>query len=77
VTLTRIVDGYFEMWNETDPVRRRAVIAATWAPGAGHVDPMFAADGHDALDAMVAAVHGHRRLSQLELSIRAEISAGT
>jgi hypothetical protein len=25
VTLTRIVDGYFEMWNETDPARRREV----------------------------------------------------
>jgi hypothetical protein len=64
VTLTRIVDGYFEMWNETDPARRREVITATWAPGAGYVDPMFAADGHDALDTMVAAVHqrfpGHR-----------------
>jgi hypothetical protein len=64
VTLTRIVDGYFEMWNETDPARRREVITATWAPGAGYVDPMFAADGHEALDTMVAAVHqrfpGHR-----------------
>jgi hypothetical protein len=64
VTLSKIVDSYFEMWNETDQARRREVIATTWAPEGGYVDPMFTADGHDALDAMVAAVHqkfpGHR-----------------
>jgi hypothetical protein len=62
--LTETVDRYFQMWNETDPARRREVIAATWAPSAGYVDPMFTAEGHEALDAMVAAVHqqypGHR-----------------
>lgn len=66
--LSTVVDGYFAMWNETDPARRRAVIAATWTPDARYLDPMFAADGPDALDALVAGVHqqfpGHRfRLS--------------
>lgn len=63
-SISTIVDGYFAMWNETDPARRRALIAATWAPGARYVDPLFAADGADGLDALVAAVHeqfpGHR-----------------
>jgi len=58
------VNGYFAMWNETDPQRRRAVTAATWSDDASYIDPMFAADGRDGLDAMVAAVHaqfpGHR-----------------
>ncbi|KWX00693.1 hypothetical protein TH66_03595 [Carbonactinospora thermoautotrophica] len=62
--INKVVDGYFAMWNETDPGRRREVIEATWAPDASYVDPLFAADGPDALDAMVAAVHerfpGHR-----------------
>jgi hypothetical protein len=64
VTLEKTVDNYFAMWNETDADRRRDVIAATWTPAAGYVDPMFTATGHDALDTMVAGVHqqfpGHR-----------------
>jgi hypothetical protein len=59
-----VVEGYFAMWNESDPQQRRTVIAATWAQDADYVDPLFAAQGHEALDAMVAAVHeqfpGHR-----------------
>jgi len=63
-----VVDSYFAMWNETDATRRRQVIDATWSQEASYVDPMFAAAGPDALDAMVAGVHqqfpGHRfRLS--------------
>ena len=53
----KVVDGYFAMWNETDPERRREVITATWAPEARYLDPMFGADSHDGLDRMVAAVH--------------------
>jgi SnoaL-like domain len=51
------VDGYFAMWNETDPARRQDVIASTWSAHGAYVDPMFSADGHDGLDRMVAAVH--------------------
>src|SRR5215475_2523144 len=63
-TIAAVVNGYFEMWNETDAGRRRAVIAGTWVPAASYVDPMFTADGYDGLDALVAGVHekfpGHR-----------------
>ncbi len=52
-----IVDGYFAMWNETDPARRKEVTAATWTPDASYVDPRFTADGHDGLDQMVVGVH--------------------
>ncbi|OLB76481.1 MAG: polyketide cyclase [Actinobacteria bacterium 13_2_20CM_2_71_6] len=52
------------MWNETDPARRRDVIAQTWSPVASYVDPMFSAEGYDGLDAMVSGVQerfpGHR-----------------
>lgn len=62
--LNNVVDGYFAMWNESDPARRQAVIAATWSQNGRYVDPMFAADGYEALDALVAGVHqqfpGHR-----------------
>ena len=60
----KVVDRYFAMWNESDPGRRRELIEATWSPDASYVDPMFAAEGPDALDALVARVHtqfpGHR-----------------
>jgi len=43
---------------------RRELIAATWAPDPRYADPLFAADGADALDALVAAgpqqFPGHR-----------------
>ncbi|MGI8856143.1 MAG: nuclear transport factor 2 family protein [Thermomicrobiales bacterium] len=55
--ISDVVDGYFAMWNEIDPLRRRAVTATTWSREASYVDPMFAADGHEGLDALVAAVH--------------------
>ena len=53
----KVVDSYFAMWNETDSARRRAAIAAAWSHDASYLDPMLAADGLDALDAMVVGVH--------------------
>lgn len=62
--ISETVDGYIAMWNETDPARRREVIRKTWTPDAHYVDPMFAAEGPDGLDALVAGFHeqyaGHR-----------------
>lgn len=62
--ISKVVDGYFAMWNETDPTQRRKVIEATWSEDASYVDPMFAATGPDALNEMVAGVQeqfpGHR-----------------
>lgn len=59
-----IVDAYFAMWNETDPQRRREIIATTWTEDASYVDPLFTADGHSALDALAAGAQqqfpGHR-----------------
>lgn len=52
-----LVAAYFAMWNETDPAARRAIITATWSPEGSYLDPLFAADGYDALDAMVVEVH--------------------
>ena len=61
---TTVVENYFAMWNETDASRRRGLIEAAWTPDASYLDPMFAADGADGLDALVAGVHqqfpGHR-----------------
>jgi hypothetical protein len=55
--ISTVVDGYFAMWNESDPRRRQELTAATWSPDASYVDPLFAADGYEGLDALVAGVH--------------------
>ncbi|MEQ8698725.1 MAG: nuclear transport factor 2 family protein, partial [Bauldia litoralis] len=60
------------VWNETDPGRRRDLIARTWTRTARYRDPLLAGDGPEGIDAMVAAVHdkypGHafRRTSDVD-----------
>jgi hypothetical protein len=69
---TELIDGYIAMWNETDAKRRRELIQRIWTERARYADPAAQAEGHDAIDAMVAAVHqrfpGHRftRTSDVE-----------
>ncbi|MBV9758208.1 MAG: nuclear transport factor 2 family protein [Alphaproteobacteria bacterium] len=55
-TITDLVDRYLASWNETDARRRRELIAAVWAENASYVDPLMTSDGHDGIDAMIAAV---------------------
>ncbi len=42
-----VVDDYIAAWNETDAVRRRALIAGAWAEDATYVDPLMRGEGHD------------------------------
>jgi hypothetical protein len=56
-TIETTVERYFATWNETDAAARQAAIGATWTEDARYRDPLFAADGHTALDGMIAAVH--------------------
>ena len=57
IAIGQVVEGYFAMWNEADAERRQAIIGATWDAAGNYVDPLFAAKGYAALDAMVVAVH--------------------
>lgn len=50
------LDGYFAMWNETDPARRRPIIEQTWTPDARYIEPLMTAEGYDALNAGVAGL---------------------
>ena len=63
-TLTDLIDRYIASWNETDPGRRRDLIAGTWTEGASYLDPVLQGEGRDGIDAMIASVHerfpGHR-----------------
>jgi len=53
---TSIATRYLELWNERDPQRRHALLAAHWSDNASYVDPLMRGDGHDGIDALVAGV---------------------
>jgi len=48
-----IASSYLAMWNEPDPERRRAPVAAGWAAGSRYADPLTGAEGHDRIAAMI------------------------
>lgn len=50
-----LVDRYIASWNETDPAKRRELIAATFAETATYVDPMMKSEGRGGIDRMLAA----------------------
>ncbi|HEX2560419.1 nuclear transport factor 2 family protein [Phenylobacterium sp.] len=51
-----VANRYIELWNETDPQRRRSLLEQSWSPTASYVDPIAAVDGHAGMDALVAGV---------------------
>lgn len=51
-----VVEAYVATWNETDPARRGAGIAATWTERGIYRDPVMASDGHAGIGAMLAGV---------------------
>jgi SnoaL-like domain len=53
-----LIDRYLACWNETDSTARRDLIAKTWADDASYIDPLVNAQGHDAIDAAIAATQG-------------------
>src|SRR6185295_17784699 len=61
---TDLIDRYIAIWNETDAVRRRDLIASTWTETASYLDPLMQGDGQSGIDAMIQAVQerfpGHR-----------------
>lgn len=58
------VERYIEMWNETDPDRRRELVATTVSDDAEYLDPIMSGTGVDAITAMIGAAQeqypGHR-----------------
>ena len=51
-----VVKAYVATWNETDPERRRAGLAAAWTETGIYRDPVMAGDGPAGIDAMLAGV---------------------
>lgn len=62
--MTAIVAGYIAMCNETDPKRRRTLVAQPCTADATYLDPLIEGEGHDGIDAMIAGAQqqypGHR-----------------
>ncbi len=52
----QLVERYLKTWNETDPLRRRALIEDVYAERATYTDPMIAAQGWETIDATIVAV---------------------
>jgi hypothetical protein len=71
-THTDVIDRYFAIWNETDPARRRRLIAKTWTESANYLDPLMHGDGQAGIDAMIAGVqqrfpgHQFRRTGDID-----------
>ena len=53
-----LIERYLACWNETDSAARRDLITKTWADEASYIDPLVDAQGHDAIDAAIAATQG-------------------
>lgn len=51
-----VVAAYVATWNETDPARRRAGLAAAWTETGIYRDPVMASYGPAGIDAMLAGV---------------------
>ena len=51
---TNIVRTYIEMWNESDPQRRRELVSATVTDDARYLDPLMSGDGADEISQMIA-----------------------
>jgi SnoaL-like domain len=61
MTLTNAQDiaaRYIESWNESDPGRRQALVAALWTEDATYLDPMMKAEGHQGIEALIGRVQG-------------------
>jgi len=56
IDAAQIADRYIAVWNETDPARRRALLAEGWTEDATYVDPLMAGEGREQIGALIAAV---------------------
>jgi SnoaL-like domain len=52
----KLAQDYIALWNESDPVRRRELLAATWAADATYLDPLMRGAGHHEIDGLIVAV---------------------
>jgi hypothetical protein len=56
INFDELAQRYIDIWNETDPDARRTAITGLYAADACYTDPLAAAEGHEAIAAMIGAV---------------------
>lgn len=49
-------ERYLAIWNETDAIRRKAMIAEAWAEDGLYVDPLVRGEGHERIGCLVEGV---------------------
>ncbi|HEX2528420.1 MAG TPA: nuclear transport factor 2 family protein [Geminicoccus sp.] len=67
-----IAAAYLAAWNAKDPAVRRAAVAKAWSETGSYLDPLMEGEGHDALDAMIAAIQAQVPCMQCSLRGRPE-----
>jgi hypothetical protein len=50
-----VVDRYIAVWNEPDANARRRAVAELWTEDGTYTDPLAAAEGPEAIEAVIAA----------------------
>jgi hypothetical protein len=63
----RIVAAYAAAWNESDPAKRRDLLALSWAPNGQYLDPTASVRGRAALDAHIARFLGENPGARIEV----------
>jgi hypothetical protein len=57
-SVAALVDAHLAAFSAADAASRRALVEQAWAPTGHFADPLFAATGHDEIDALAASVPG-------------------
>jgi hypothetical protein len=55
---TTVVRTYIEMWNETDPRRRRKLVSEAVTDDACYLDPIMSGNGADEISEMIGGAQG-------------------
>jgi hypothetical protein len=53
--MQEIIDRYIAAWNETDAVKRGAMVASLWAADGSYTDPLADVHGPDAIAGLIGA----------------------
>lgn len=70
-TIHDLVRDYMAIWNESDPVRRRATVDAVFTEDCGYTDPNVVLAGRDAIDQFIGVVR--KRLTGVVFTVAGEV----
>jgi hypothetical protein len=71
--VSSVINRYSDVWNTTDPRRRRELISEVFAEDAAYTDPLAAVHGRDAIDQFVGAAQ--TQFAGLQFSLGGPIDA--